>query len=347
MLLETILGARPEAETIRRESALTTDAVPNPSKARRSLVRRRTWLRSKEQLIRLSLFGCALISIVTTLGILYVLFTNAVYSFGRESAFFQEVSLREFLTETRWTPQFAEKHFGILPLLLGTLKVTGIAALIGLPVGLAGAIYLSEYASSRLRNIVKPTLEILAGIPTVVYGYFALVFVTPYVLRPLFQGLLGWDVDLFNATSAGICVGIMIIPMVSSLSEDVLRSVPRGLREAGYALGGTKFDVSVKVVVPAALSGIVASFLLAISRAIGETMIVAIGAGFSTEMSLNPLKSAQTMTAYIVNVSSGDTPVGSIEYKSLYAVALTLFLFTLAMNIVSQMVLRRFREVYQ
>ncbi|MBD3676732.1 MAG: phosphate ABC transporter permease subunit PstC [Planctomycetaceae bacterium] len=297
----------------------------------------------------LSLFSCAFLSVLTTLGILYVLFSNAVYSFDSETtAFFQEVSIGDFLTDTEWTPQYKnDRHFGILPLALGTLKITGIAALIGLPIGLAGAIYLSEYASPRMRNAIKPTLEVLAGIPTVVYGYFALIFVTPYLLQPFFSDLLGFEVKIFNAASAGIVVGIMIIPMVSSLSEDVLRSVPRSLREAGFALGGTRFDVSTKIVLPAALSGIIASFLLAISRAIGETMAVTIAAGLLTTTSLNPFESSQTMTAYIVNVSSGDTPVGSIEYKSLYAVAITLFFATLAMNILSQWVLKRFREVYQ
>jgi phosphate transport system permease protein len=302
----------------------------------------------REKLIRWSLLLCASLSILTTIGILYVLFSNAVYSpFQETTAFFQEVSLIDFLTDTRWTPQYEDdRHFGILPLLIGTLKVTGIAAMIGLPIGLAGAIYLSEYASPRMRNLIKPTLEVLAGIPTVVYGYFALIFITPYVLRPIFRDHMGIEVDIFNSASAGIVVGIMIIPMVSSLSEDVLRSVPRSLREAGFALGGTKFDVSTKVVVPAALSGIIASFLLAISRAIGETMAVAMAGGFLINNSLNPFNESATMTAYIVNVSKGDTPVGSIEYKSLYAVALALFVFTLAMNIISQWVLKRFREVY-
>lgn len=313
---------------------------------------RRTWLRTREQLIKLTLLFCALISILTTLGILYVLMSNAVYSPTKNStAFFQEVSIVDFLTDTKWTPQYKEdRHFGIFPLLMGTLKVTFIAALIGLPIGLSGAIYLSEYSSPRMRNIIKPVLEILAGIPTVVYGYFALVFITPYVLRPIFQSAYafgGWDVSVYNVASAGIVVGIMIIPMVSSLSEDVLRSVPRSLREAGYALGGTKYDVSTKIVVPAALSGIIASFLLAVSRAIGETMAVTMAAGMRPNSGLNPFESSLTMTSYIVNVSSGEHSVQSIEYKSLYAVGLTLFVFTLAMNILSQWVLKRFREAYQ
>lgn len=327
----------------------SADAVKKPSVDRipNLLLRRFSPIRAKELVIRFFLFLCALLSVATTVGILFVLVTEAVVAVGSNTAFFQEVSVREFFTETRWTPQFTEQHFGVLPLLCGTFLIAGIAALIALPVGLASAIYLSEYASPRTRDFIKPTLEILAGIPTIVYGYFALVFVTPYLLRPIFQDWLGFDVDVFNAASAGIVVGIMILPMVSSLSEDALRAVPRGLREAGYALGSTKFDVSVKVVLPAASSGIVASFLLAASRAVGETMAVTIAAGMTPALTLNPFRSVQTMTSYIVNVSLGDTPAGSIAYQSLYAIALTLFCITLAMNVLSQFVLRRFREVYE
>ncbi|MEZ6129610.1 MAG: phosphate ABC transporter permease subunit PstC [Planctomycetaceae bacterium] len=265
-------------------------------------------------------------------------------------AFFQQVSVGRFLTDTEWTPQMPRKRqqkFGILPLLWNTLMVTGIAAMIGVPIGLAAAIYLSEYAGVRERAMVKPILEVLAGIPTVVYGYFALLFVTPWVLRPLFQDLLGFKVHFFNAASGGIVVGIMIIPMVASLSEDVLRAVPRSLREAAYALGATRFDVSVKVIVPAALSGIIASFLLAIARAIGETMAVTLACGRTPTLTANPFEQIGTMTAYIVQVSQGDTPVGSIVYKSIFAIALTLFLITLVMNVISQWILRRYREVYQ
>ncbi len=315
--------------------------------AARSLQKRSSLPRVQEQLIKFSLLLCALLSVATTVGIIYVLISETLVSFGPDLAFFEQVSFKEFFTETRWTPQFSDKHFGVLPLLAGTFLIAGIAALIGLPVGLASAIYLSEYAPPRTRHLVKPVLEILAGIPTVVYGYFALVFVTPYLLRPIFQTALGFDVDVFNAASAGIVVGTMIVPMVSSLSEDALRAVPQSLREAGYALGSTKFDVSVKVVLPAAFSGIVASFLLAISRAVGETMAVTIAAGQTPALTMNPFKSVETMTAFIVNVSLGDTPAGTIVYKSLYAVALTLFCITLIMNIISQLVLRRFREVYQ
>ncbi|MFQ5732272.1 MAG: phosphate ABC transporter permease subunit PstC [Planctomycetaceae bacterium] len=311
-----------------------------------SLQKRFSWVALKEGAIKGALFLCAVISIATTLGIIYVLLSEAVYSAGDTPAFFQEVSVVEFFTDTHWTPEFDEKHFGVLPLLAGTLLVAGIAALIGLPVGLTSSLYLSEYASPRIRNIVKPVLEILAGIPTVVYGYFALMFVTPYVLKPLLaRG--GIDVSSLNAAAAGIVVGIMIVPMVSSLSEDALRSVPGGLREAGYALGSTKFDVSVRVVLPAASSGIAASFLLAISRVVGETMAVTIAAGSNPALTLNPFRSIETMTAYIVNVSKGDTPAFSIEYKSLYAVALTLFVMTLLMNVVSQRVLSKYREAYE
>lgn len=309
--------------------------------AHRSLVSRLTWIRVKEQAIRSLLFLCALVSVVTTAGIILVLF-------GETVLFFREVSIVKFFTDTVWTPQFeADRHFGILPLACGTFVVAGIAAVIGLPIGLASALYLSEYASPQRRAILKPSLEILAGIPTVVFGYFALVFITPYLLRPLFQRVFGIEVDLFNAASGGIAVGIMIIPTISSLSEDVLRAVPQGLREAGYALGSTKFDVCLRIVLPAALSGILASFLLALSRAIGETMVVTIACGSNPRLSLNVFHSIETMTAFIVNVSQGETPAGSIVYRSLYAVAMSLFAMTLAMNIVSQFILRRYRDVYQ
>jgi phosphate transport system permease protein len=318
-----------------------------PASARTDLNRRFSLMRARELAVRFVLLGCALASVLTTVGIIYVLVTEALVAIPPEKAFFQEVSPVEFFTDTQWTPQYEDKHFGILPLFAGTFLVAGIAAVIGLPIGLAGAIYLSEYASRRTRNIVLPILEILAGIPTVVYGFFALVFVTPYVLRPIFQGLFGFEVNVFNAASAGIVVAIMIIPIVTSLSEDALRSVPHALREAAYALGATKYQVSAKVVVPAALSGILASFLLALSRAVGETMAVAIAAGQSPTLTLNPFQSIETMTAFIVNVSFTDKPQGSLEWKALFAVAMALFVMTLTMNIVSHLIMRRFREVYQ
>ena len=280
------------------------------------------------------LIGASIVSILTTLGIVGVLLFESL-------AFFAEVSPVTFLTGTRWTPLFQEQHFGVLPLLTGSLLVAGGAALVALPIGLASAIYLNEYAHEKVRRIVKPVLEILAGVPTVVYGYFALLYVTP-ILRSIWP-----STEVFNALSASLVVGIMIIPMVSSLSEDAMSAVPRPLKEGAYALGATKFEVATRTVVPAALSGIIASFILAISRAIGETMIVTIAAGASPQLTLNPLESVQTMTAYIAQTSMGELPHGTVEYQTIFAVGLTLFAITLVMNIVSGIVLRRFREVYE
>jgi len=315
--------------------------LTSPLRAAGADLRRRfTWQSTTEFFIRGTLFCCALLSVLTTLTIVGVLITESW-------AFFQTVSFVEFMTGTQWTPQFEDQHFGVLPLVFGTMQITLLSGMIGLPVGLLAAIYLSEYAAPMTRNIVKPVLELLAGIPTVVYGYFALRFLTPNVLKPVFQDWLGLHVDGFNALSGGIVVGIMIMPMVCSLSEDVLRAVPQSLREAGYALGATKFDVSVKIVVPSALSGIFASFLLALARGVGETMAVSIAAGQQPSLTLNPLNQIQTMTGFVINVMKGDVEVGSILEKSIYAVALLLFLMTLVMNMVSQVVLRRYREVYQ
>jgi phosphate transport system permease protein len=255
--------------------------------------------------------------------------------------FFTEVSVVEFLTSRTWTPTFAEKHFGILPLLAGSLQVAAGSAVVALPIGLLTAIYLSEYAGEALRKVLKPALEVLAGIPTVVYGYFALTYITPK-LRLVFP-----QTEVFNAGSAAIVVGIMTIPTVASLSEDAIRAVPRALREGAYALGATRLEVILKVVIPSALSGILASFILAISRAIGETMAVAIAAGNRPNLTFDPLESIQTMTAYMVQVSLGDTPRGTIVYESLFAVGMTLFVITLGMNVLSQWVLSRFREVYE
>ena len=288
----------------------------------------------KERLIGGALFVCAALSTLVTLGIVVVLLTESL-------AFFRQVSLVEFLTSTEWTPLFQEKNFGILPLAAGSFLVAGGAALLALPTGLMAAIYLSEYAAPRTRQVLKPLLEILAGIPTVVYGYFALTFITP-VLRSLFPGA-----EVFNAASAAIVVGVMIIPMVASLSEDALAAVPDSLRQGAYGMGATKLEVTTQVVVPGALSGVLASFILAISRALGETMAVTIAAGNQPQLTLNPLESIQTMTAFILQASLGDTPQGSIAYQTLFAVGLTLFLMTLAMNVVSQWVLVRFREEYQ
>lgn len=288
----------------------------------------------KELFVKGIFFVFSLISIFTTLGIIFVLIFEAI-------GFFREVSILDFLTDTLWTPLFYEKHFGILPLLCGTLLTSLIAMLVAGPLGLLAAIFLSEYASPRVRRICKPILEVLAGIPTVVYGYFALLFVTP-LLQKIIPSLSG-----FNALSPGIVMGIMILPIVSSLSEDAMYAVPRGLREAAYALGSTKMETSLKVVVPAAFSGITTSFILAISRAIGETMLVTIAAGQMAQLTFNPLVPIQTMTAYIVQVSLGDTPAGSLEYKTIFAVGIVLFLLTLILNLVAQWLRKRFREAYE
>jgi phosphate transport system permease protein len=291
------------------------------------------FLRRGERAIEALLFLCALASVGTTAGIIVVL---AVETF----AFFGEVSIVEFLTGTEWTPLFATKHFGVLPLLLGTTVVSVIALVVAVPTGLLSAIYLSEYAPDRVRRVVKPVLEILAGVPTVVYGYFALTFVTP-LLQQWLPGLSG-----FNALSPGIVMGLMILPLVSSLSEDAMQAVPRGLREGAYALGATRMQTAVQVVVPAAFSGITAAVILAASRAIGETMIVAIAAGQQPRFTANPFVPIETMTAYIVQVSLGDTPQGTLEYRTIFAVGMLLFLMTFALNLLSSWLRARFREEY-
>jgi phosphate transport system permease protein len=279
------------------------------------------------------LFVCAFLSVLTTAGIVYVLFSESFH-------FFKIISIIEFFTSGKWAPLIEPKSFGILPLITGTLLITVIACVIAMPVGLASAIYLSEYAPNRVREITKPILEILAGIPTIVYGFFALTFVTP-IIRYILP-----ETPLFNALSAGIVVGIMIIPMISSLSEDAMVAVPKSLRDGAYALGATRFEVALKIIVPAAFSGIVASFVLAFSRAIGETMIVTVAAGATPNLTFNPMESIQTMTAYIVQVSLGDTPHGSVEYGTIFAVGATLFVITFLLNILAQYVARRFREEY-
>jgi phosphate transport system permease protein len=272
-----------------------------------------------ERVIEGGLFVCATISILTTLGIIGVLAFETY-------AFFQEVSFAEYFLDTQWTPLFADKNFGVWPLISGTLLTSVIAIGVALPFGLLAAIYLSEFASSRARAILKPALEILAGVPTVVYGYFALVFVTP-VLQTFIPDLSG-----FNALSPGIVMGIMIIPMISSLSEDAIYAVPQTLREGAYALGAGKLQTIAKVVLPAARSGIAAAITLAISRAIGETMIVTIAAGQQAQLTADPRSAVQTMTAYIVQVSKGDTPTGTLEYKTIFVVGATLFVMTFVMN---------------
>ncbi|BFH70007.1 MAG: phosphate ABC transporter permease subunit PstC [Paenibacillus dendritiformis] len=286
-----------------------------------------------DKIVPVLLFLCAAVSVLTTIGIVYTLFSETWN-------FFSRVNIADFLFGTRWSPLIQPKEFGILPLIGGTLLVTLIACLVAIPIGLASAIYLSEYAPDRVRKIVKPVLEVLAGVPTIVYGYFALTFVTP-IIRDIFP-----STGVFNALSAGIVVGIMIIPMVSSLSEDAMTAVPRSLRHGAYALGATRFEVALKIVVPAALSGIVSSAVLAFSRAIGETMIVTVAAGATPQLTFNPLESIQTMTAYIVQVSLGDTPHGSIEYGTIFAVGMTLFIITFLLNILALWVARRFREEY-
>ena len=286
-----------------------------------------------DRIIPALLFMCALVSVLTTVGIISTLLFETIN-------FFKQVSLFEFLTGTKWAPLFKPQHFGILPLVTGTLLITFIASIVAVPIGLASAIFLSEYAPDKVRHVIKPLLEILAGIPTIVYGFFALTLVTPFIR------LFLPETDFFNALSAGIVVGIMIIPMVASLSEDAMTAVPRTLREGAFALGATKLETSLKVVVPAALSGIVASVVLSLSRAIGETMIVTLAAGATPKMAFNPLESIQTMTAYIVQISSGDAPFGTIEYLSLYAVGATLFVITMVMNMFAQYISRKYREEY-
>jgi phosphate transport system permease protein len=279
------------------------------------------------------LFLCALLSIGTTIGIIVVLTVETV-------AFLREVPIVEFLTGTEWTPLFSVPRFGVLPLVVGTALVSLIAMLVALPMGLLSAIYLSEYASAPVRRVVKPVLELLAGVPTVVYGYFALLFVTP-MLQRFVPSLSG-----FNALSPGIVMGIMILPLVSSLAEDAMRGVPRGLREGSYALGATKMQTSLRVVVPAAFSGITAAFILAVSRAIGETMIVAIAAGQQPRFTFDPTVPVETMTAYIVQISLGDTPQGTLEYRTIFAVGMLLFIGTFGLNLVSAWLRERFREEY-
>lgn len=292
---------------------------------------KRTW---EGAAVRYLFFACAVVSILTTVGILMSL---VVQSWG----FFAEIPVWEFLGGDRWSPILKPRSYGVLPLVAGTLLVTILGAAVAIPVGLAAAIYLSEYARDSVRRVIKPMLEVLAGIPTVVYGYFALTFVTPQLQR-IFPDML-----VFNALSAGLVMGLMIIPMVSSLSEDAMLAVPNSLRQAAYALGATRFEVAVKIVVPAALSGIMAAFIIGLSRAIGETMLVTIAAGATPKMTVNPLESIQTMTAYIVQLSLGETPHGSLEYNTIFAVGLLLFLITLVMNVMGHAIVRRWGLKYE
>jgi phosphate transport system permease protein len=287
--------------------------------------------------IKALLFAAALVSVATTIGIVVALIPPTI-------EFFRAVSVREFLTTTDWSPTFADAHFGVLPLVAGTLVVTVIAVAVAVPFGVGAAIYLSEYAGSGTRAVLKPVLEVLAGIPTVVYGFFALSFVTPF-LQAIWP--LGEGPGTYNALSAGIVMGIMIIPLIASLSEDAMSAVPDSLRQGAYALGSTRMHVATRVVVPAALSGIVAAFVLGVSRAIGETMIVAIAGGLQPSLSLNPLEGMQTMTAFIAAVAIGDIQTGSVTYQTIFAVGSLLFALTFAMNALSIRLVRRFREVYE
>lgn len=288
----------------------------------------------KEYIIEKALALCALLTILTTIGIVLVLLVEAV-------SFFREVSIVDFLTQTQWTPLFTKKSYGILPLLAGTFLTTLIAISVALPVGLTIAVYLNEYASRRFRKIVKPLLEVLAVVPTVVYGFFALLIVTPF-LKSFIPGLSG-----FNALSPGIVMGIMIIPFVSSLSEDALSSVPDSLRQASFGMGSTKFQTAFRVMVPAASSGIIVSAILAVSRAIGETMIVAIAAGLRPQFTLDPTVPIQTITSYIVQISMGDVPYGTLAYQTIFAAGITLFIFTFILNNISYWIKTRYQEKYE
>ncbi|MAU36077.1 MAG: phosphate ABC transporter permease subunit PstC [Flavobacteriales bacterium] len=290
--------------------------------------------KTKERIIEAILAATAIITVLTTLGIIWVLLSEAVQ-------FFKEVSIFDFLTDTQWTPLFARKHYGIMPLVSGTLLTTIIATSVALPIGVTIAIYLSEYAPRKSKKIIKPLLEVLAAVPTVVYGFFALMVVTPF-LQKFIPSLAG-----FNSLSAGIVMGIMIIPFVSSLSEDALSSVPKSLRNASYGLGATRFQTAFKVMVPAASSGIIVSVILAFSRAIGETMIVAIAAGQQPRLTMNPLVPVETITAYIVQVTLGDVPHGSIEYKTIFAAGIALFIFTFILNNISFWIRKKYREEYE
>ena len=318
--------------------------------------------RTRNRRIRRLLFGCTTITVVTTVAIFAVLFDNSFHFFTEERFHHwivgmvtdlqlylpeQRVGLVEFLTDTEWRPSHADDpRFGIMPLMAGTLIVTVGAAFISIPIGTATALYLSEYASPRTRKYLKPTLEVLAGIPTIVYGFFALTFITPVVIGP-FGALLGISVGRFSAISGAIVVGIMTIPMVASISEDAMSAVPNALRNGAYALGASKHRVSLSVILPASISGVMASYILAVSRAIGETMAVLLAAGYSANLTANPFEEIMTMTAYMVDATRSTMLVGSVEFQSLFAVGLALFCMTLAANLLNDYVKRRYREVYR
>jgi len=287
----------------------------------------------KEKLIELFLLMAACVAVFTTLGIVYVLVAESL-------VFFSHVSLWEFLTDTQWTPLFDDDHYGIAVLLAGTLSSSGVALLVALPLGTIIAIYLSEFAGHRVREVLKPVLELLSGVPTIIYGYFALLFITP-VIQKIYP-----DLPTFNILSAGLVMGIMIIPYVSSLSEDAMRAVPMSLREGSYAMGATRFQTAMRVVVPASLSGMASAYILGVSRAVGETMILAVAAGMQPNLTLNPLEPAATVTSFIVQVALGDLPHGSVGYQTIFAAGLTLLIITLLFNLLGHWVRRKFREAY-
>ena len=302
------------------------------------------------------LFGCATITVLTTLAIFFVLLDNATSYFWSSrlshallfgEPFQQEITFTEFFAGTRWAPEHATPAHGILPVVFGTLSITVGAAFVSIPIGTATALYVSEYAAPGVRSKLKPTLEVLAGIPTIVYGYFAIAFINPVVLGPLADALFGINIGRYSMLSGMLVVGIMTIPMVSSISEDAMQAVPDDLRNGAYALGATKYDVSVNVVVPAAVSGIFASYILAVSRAIGETMAVTLAAGFNANITANPFDEIMTMTAYMVSMARGTSAVGTVEYQSLFAVGLLLFVMTLSMNLLNDYMKRRFQEEYR
>ena len=296
------------------------------------LVRRRS-RHVKERIIEFILFLAACVSVATTVGIVLILFKESF-------VLFQTISLWDFLTDTQWTPLFSDAHYGILPLLSGTLVSSMVALLVAIPLGTISAVYLSEFAPFSIREVAKPFLELLSGVPTIVYGYFALLFVTP-LLQHFIPSLPG-----FNLLSAGLVMGIMIVPTVSSVSEDAMRAVPMALREGSYAMGATRFQTAIRVVAPAAFSGIAAAYILGISRAVGETMILAVAAGMQPNLTWNPLEPAATITAYIVQVALGDLPHGSIGYETIFAAGLTLALLTLVFNVLGHMLRKRYRQAY-
>ena len=314
---------------------MTSTSTPAGTAAGATL--RRSRPRYGERVIEVLLFAAALVSIATTVGILVAVLIPT-------EEFFREISFIDFFTGTKWTPLFADPSYGVLPLVSATVLITLIAMVVAIPLGLGAAIYLSEYAAPRTRSVLKPALEVLAGVPTVVYGFFALKGITP-LLKDIWP--IGDGPQIFNALVAGFVMGIMIIPTVASLSEDAMTAVPRSLRDGAYALGSSKMLVASRIVVPAAISGIIAAFVLGISRAIGETMIVTIAAGLQPNLTWNPLEQMETMTAFIAAAGSGDVPVGTIDYKTIFAVASLLFVMTLALNLVSIRLVRKFREVYE